>query len=433
MSLSPHRALIVVFALLPLVCADTPAEAQLRAEPVVAGLDRPLGFVPFPGENDTYLVIEQAGRARVLRNNAIETADFLDLRDSIASGGEQGLLGVAFAPDFETSGRVFFSFTNRSGHSVLVRVRASGNNRLRADAASRFDFRWPDGRRFIEQPFSNHNGGHLAFGPDGYLYFGLGDGGSGDDPMHLAQNPQSLLGKMLRLDVSVPDGHETGYRVPATNPFVGRAGVLSEIWSFGLRNPWRWSFDDVQRGGTGAMIVADVGQGRWEEINYEPRATGGRNYGWRNREGAHNNVTSRPAFSEPLTDPVWEYARDAGRSITGGYVYRGTALGASAVGRYFFADFVTSRVWSLALTIDPASREARASDLRDHTAELGSAAASVTSFGTDARGELYVLGYGGTIHRLTSVNPPAPEPAPPAPDTPGRPYSGPPTGRARPR
>lgn len=408
------------------------APAQLRATPIVSGLDRPLGLFAYPGRAGTFLVIEQSGRIRVLQSGAIASTDFLDLRADIASGGEQGLLGLAFAPNFATSGRIFLSFTNRSGDSVIARVTRSAANPLVADPSSRVDLRWPDGRRVIEQPFTNHNGGHIAFGNDGYLYVGMGDGGSGDDPMHRAQNPQSLLGKMLRLDVSVADSHPAGYVVPADNPFVGRAGVLGEIWAFGLRNPWRWSFDEVRRGGTGAMVIGDVGQNQREEIDYEPRGAGGRNYGWRNREGRLPNLATPPPFSQPLVEPIWDYARDAGRSVTGGYVYRGPGLGAAYRGRYFFADFVTSRVWSIALIVDPATREARAEDLRDHTAELGAAAASPASFGIDDTGELYVLGYGGTIYRIDG---PGDEPGTPPPPgaAPRRPHADAPIGTARPR
>ena len=253
--------------------------------------------------------------------------------------------------------------------------------------------------------FSNHNGGHLAFGPDGYLHRD-GRRRLGDDPNHFAQDPASLLGKMLRVDVSVPDSHPIGYRIPADNPFVVDA-ARDEIWSFGLRNPWRYTFDDPSRGGTGAMVIGDVGQNQWEEVDYEPPGRGGRNYGWRNREGAHNNVTSRPPAFAPLVDPIHEYDHTFGSSITGGYVYRGTSLGAFR-GRYFFADFVRSRVWSIALVIDAAG-EARAADLREHTTELGGTTqlAGVSSFGVDAAGELYIVSYNrGVVLKI--VGPPGP-------------------------
>lgn len=405
------------------------AGAQLSARPFVSGLDRPLAMAPCPGQSDTFLVAEQAGLVRVVVSGAVRDQPFVDLRDVIASGGERGLLGLACAPDFATSGRVFLNFTNAAGHTVVTRMRRSTADPLRADPASRFDFVWPGGERQIRQPFSNHNGGHLAFGADGYLYVGLGDGGSANDPMHLAQNPQSLLGKMLRLDVSVADSHPTGYVVPSDNPFVGRPEVRAEIWAFGLRNPWRWSFDDPRLGGTGALIIADVGQAAREEIDFEPAGRGGRNYGWPNREGSRPHVTSHPPFSEPLVDPVFEYGREAGRSITGGYVYRGLALGASYRGRYFFGDFVSSRIWSVRLRVDPVTGAGAAEDLVDHTAELGAAAEQPAGFAVDRQGELYVLTYGGTIYRLAGPADHPPEP-PPAPE---RPFRNGPVGAARPR
>jgi len=400
----------------------SPVQAQLRATLVVNGLNRPVGFVQHPTDASVQLVIEQGGRVRVLRAGQLQSPDFLDVTNQISAGGEQGLLGLAFAPDFKTSGRVFASFTNRTGDSVIARFTRLGTDSLRLDPASEFDLRWPNGNRFITQPFTNHNGGNIAFGPDGFLYIGFGDGGSGDDPLNMAQNPQSLLGKVLRLDVAVSAGDAEGYDVPASNPFVGRAGVLPEIWSLGLRNPWRWSFDDPARGGTGALVIADVGQGAWEEVDYEPAGAGGRNYGWRNREGAHNNVTSTAPFSTPLRDPIWEYPHPVGASITGGFVYRGTALGSSYVGRYFFADYVSSRVWSVALVVSPTTGEASAQSVIEHTADLASGAASPSSFGVDASGELYIVGYSGSIYRVESAG-----------SSSGRAHTGPIVGTARPR
>ena len=191
---------------------------------------------------------------------------------------------------------------------------------------------WSDGQPFIFQPGPLHKGGHLAFGPDGMLYIGLGDGSTHNDPEHNAQNPTLLLGKILRINVNVLDSDAQGFDVPADNPFVNQEDVRPEIWSFGHRNPWRWTFDDPAHGGTGALIMADVGQDGWEEINYEPAGQGGRNYGWRNREGSHDYIAELPAFSEPLVDPVLEYSHyinetDVRASVTGGVVYRGSALG----------------------------------------------------------------------------------------------------------
>ena len=440
----PCRLLLVLaLAALALGAAPRVAAAQMRTELVASGFTQPVAFVQDPSDRTVQLVVQQDGRIRVIKSGIVQPTDYLDLRSVVRNSGEQGLLGLAFAPDYATSGRVFVNFINLQTDTVIARFRRSTSDPLRADPATRFDLRWPDGQRVISQPFDNHNGGNLAFGPDGYLYIGMGDGGSGNDPQHRAQNPQSLLGKMLRIDVSVPDTDAEGYDVPPTNPFVGRAGVLTEIWSFGLRNPWRWSFDDPSRGGTGAMLIGDVGQNSFEEIDFEPAARGGRNYGWRNREGAHQNVTSLPPFSQPLIDPIFEYGRSSGGSVTGGYVYRGSALGLAARGRYFFADFVASRVWSVQLTIVPVTGEATATDLVEHTADLRAAAASPSSFGIDASGELYVVNYTGTVYRLFSDNPVPPgspnQPEPPTPsppdDTPGRrrPPGTPPTGIAVPR
>jgi len=278
---------------------------------------------------------------------------------------------------------------------------------LLADAASRFDLQWPSGLRYIEQPFSNHNGGKILFGPDGYLYIGMGDGGSGNDPQHRAQDPNTLLGKMLRIDVAVPDSDPRGYRIPPDNPFLDGTPVaaLGEIWAFGLRNPWRFTVDDPARGGTGAMLIGDVGQSAWEEISYEPAGRGGRNYGWRNREGAHDNVTSLPPAYTPLVDPVHEYPRSFGITVIGGYVYRGTALGAAYAGRYFFGD-LNGRVASLGLSVSPATGEAASTGVLDHTTELGGASAigTIVSIDVDAAGELYFVTLGGRIWRLGSIS-----------------------------
>jgi glucose/arabinose dehydrogenase len=398
------RAVLAIAAILASV---TDAAAQLRARVHASGFTQPIAVVQDPSDPRVQFVVEQRGRIRVVQDAVVQPADFLDLTSSVRSGGEQGLLGLAFPPDAGLTRRFYVNFTNDAGHTVVARFRRS-NNPLIADPGSRFDLRWngASGPALIAQPFANHNGGHLAFGPDGYLYIGMGDGGAGDDPNHLAQDPSSLLGKMLRVDVGVPDAHPIGYVVPPNNPFSA-AGTRPEIWSFGWRNPWRYSFDDPSRGGTGALIAGDVGQNAWEEVDYEPAGRGGRNYGWRNREGAHSNVTSRPPAFTPLVDPIHEYDHSAGSSITGGYVYRGASLGAAFRGRYFFGDFVRSRVWSIALTID-ANQEAHASDVREHTTELGGAAqlAGVSSFGVDAAGELFLVSYSrGVILRIAGPPP----------------------------
>ena len=382
-----------------LVLTGSTASAQLRAVVYASGFSEPVAFVQDPSDPTTQFVVEQAGTIRVIREGAVQSTPFLDIRSVVLAGGERGLLGLAFPPDYATSGRFYVNFTRApDGHTVIARFRRSSNP-LVADAGSRFDLRWSTGIAFIPQPFSNHNGGCLVFGPDGFLYIGMGDGGSGNDPENFAQRTDQLLGKILRIDVSVPDGNAQGFAVPPGNAGFARP----EIWSLGWRNPWKFSFDDPARGGTGAMVVADVGQNAFEEISYEPAGRSGRNYGWRNREGAHDNVTSIPPQILPLVEPIFEYTHAVGQSISGGFVYRGSSMPADR-GRYFFADFVARRVWSIALAVNPSTGEATASNLVEHTQELGGAGAvgNVSGFGVDAAGELYVINYSaGSILRLT--------------------------------
>ncbi len=402
-----HRLLIVaVFAVIA-----TNARAQVRPVVYASGFTSPLAFVQDPTDRTVQFVVQQNGHIRVIKSGAVQAADFLDVSSVIAFGGEQGLLGLAFPPDAATSRRFFVNFTNTAGNTVVARFKRSSNP-LVADPATRFDLRWggAGGAAYIVQPFANHNGGNLAFGPDGFLYIGMGDGGSGDDPNNNAQNPGQLLGKMLRVDVSVADSDPVGYSIPPSNPWAnGAGGTRPEIWAFGVRNPWRWSFDDPSKGGTGALVIGDVGQNHYEEIDYEPAGHGGRNYGWRNREGLHDNVTTLPPAYLPLTDPIFEYDHTVGISITGGFVYRGAALPASLHGRYFFAD-LTGRVWSLALTVDGAG-EGHASDLLEHTGGLGGTAqlGNISSFGVDADGELYVVSYSlGKVIKIVNPIPAAP-------------------------
>jgi glucose/arabinose dehydrogenase len=350
-----------------------------------------------------FLVVQQSGLVRVVRDGQALDEPFLDLREDISRGSERGLLGLAFPPGAADSRRVYVNFTNRAGDTVIARFLRDAENPERADPASRFDLEWPGGQRFIEQPFSNHNGGHLAFGPDGYLYVGLGDGGSGNDPGNRAQAPDTLLGKMLRLDVAVPDEHPRGYDVPADNPFVDREGVLPEIWAFGLRNPWRYSFDDVGEGATGALLTGDVGQSAREEVNYEPAGAGGRNYGWRQREGtiATPGVPPAPVEFGPFIEPIHDYGRGRGGAVTGGYVYRGAALPDQYRSRYFFADFVSGRLWSLGLAVDAETAHASVVDEVEHTDVLGGTSRNISSFGRDSAGELYIVTLEGDVYRLS--------------------------------
>jgi glucose/arabinose dehydrogenase len=402
-----------------IAAAPATAFAQLRTEVYATGFSQPVAFVQDPTNRSVFFVVEQAGRIRVVRDRAVLAQDFLNLTGEVACCGERGLLGLAFPPDAASSGRFFVNFTDRNGDTVVARFRRSTSNPQVADPSSRFDLRWiSTGRRVIGQPFSNHNGGHLAFGPDGFLYIGMGDGGSGNDPQNHAQTPNSLLGKFLRIDVSVADSDTNGYRIPADNPFLDGDPVTAygEIWSFGVRNPWRYSFDDPALGGTGALIIGDVGQNRREEIDFEPRGRGGRNYGWRLREGTLPNVQSLPPAYPPLIEPILDYGRGEGASVTGGFVYRGRSLPSRYRGRYFFGDYF-GRAWSIALTIDAGTGEAQASDRLEHTAEFGGEArlgGGISSFGVDAVGELYIVNHqDGFILRI--IGPPAAPPTPMAP------------------
>ena len=411
----PHLRIIQACAAslaLLITSAGVAAQSLLRTSLYASGFNLPVAFVQDPGDRSIQYVVEKGGRIRVVRSGTVQSPDFLNLASVITADGERGLLGLAFAPDYVSSGRFYVNFTDANGNTVVARFRRS-TQPLVADAASRFDLRWGgvSAPAVIAQPYANHNGGNLAFGPDGCLYVGLGDGGSADDPQHRAQTPSTLLGKMLRVDVSVPDTDPIGYRIPSDNPFVVSSlpDIRREIWSFGLRNPWRYSFDDPAHGGTGALIIGDVGQGSYEEVDYEPAGRGGRNYGWRNREGAHDHLDSPPPAYTPLTDPIHEYDHSLGQSITGGYVYRGADLGPTYTGRYFFADFVNARVWSIGLTIDDATGAAQAGSAVEYTADLGGSAAlgNISALGVDADAELYIVSYSlGRIYKIYLLRPP---------------------------
>ncbi len=393
------RTLPLLLAAL-LAFVPTAVHAQLRARLLASGFNRPNGVVFDPVVTGAVYVVDQAGVVRAFLNGVERPTPFLDLRTVVSTGGEQGLLGLAFPPDAATSRRVFVNFTNTSGDTVVARFTRSATDAMTVDAASRFDLRFPNGtggvQAFIKQDFSNHNGGNLAFGPDGYLYIGMGDGGSGNDPNNRAQSPNSLLGKMLRIDVAVPANDANGYAVPATNPLFPVASALREIWAFGLRNPWRYSFDNVGPGNTGALVIADVGQGDREEINYEPSGQGGRNYGWRVYEGTRENtdVSPLPPAFLPLQAPVFEYTHQVGEAITGGYVYRGSALGAAYQGRYFYADCVRGKIFSLQLNVNASSGEATPAGNTEHTTEMGGPFRCIGSFARDTAGELYFMDFG---------------------------------------
>ena len=313
--------------------ATTPATAQLKLVPyVTGGLSVPVQMVADPTVPDVQYIVEQGGKIKVVKSGVVQATPFIDLTAVVMFvGDERGLLSMAFPPDYVSSRRFYVFFTNKSAiTSWRASCRSTGNPYV-ADPSTRLDFVWNDGQAFIVKPFSNHNGAKLSFGPnDGYLYVGLGDGGSGDDPGNRAQNMNVLLGKMLRLDASVPMTDPKGYSIPPDNPFLDGNPVagLGEIWDVGLRNPWRYSWDDPAKGGTGAMIIGDVGQSSFEEIDYEPADTGGRNYGWPLREGADAHLTTRPGQAfDPLTGSDHRLRPLDRHHGHGGYVSRGPSLG----------------------------------------------------------------------------------------------------------
>jgi glucose/arabinose dehydrogenase len=372
-----------------------PATAQLRVQEVAAGFTRPVVIAADPSDARVLIVGEQGGLVKAVVDGVVQAAPFLDLSAAVRVSAEEGLLGLTFSPD---GSRVFVSFTRtaepNAGATVISRFRRSADP-LVLDPSTRRDV------STIPQPTLVHKGGNLAFGPDGYLYIGLGDGGAGNGAGN-AQEPASLLGKMLRIDVNVPDADPTGYRVPASNPFVDGQPVaaLHEIWAFGYRNPWRFSFDDVGPGATGAMLVGDVGQDAREEIDYEPAGRGGRNYGWYLKEGFIDAPGGIAPAYQPLTYPLVDYTRNIGRSVTGGFVYRGMALPSRYRGRYFVADFFGG-VYSLGLSVG-ADGEARVIDYLDHSAELGNPR-FISTFGRGTDGELYFTSFtGGRILKIVA-------------------------------
>ena len=334
-----------------------------------------------PAGDTRLFVVEKAGRIRIIKNGALLATPFLDITAQVSSGGERGLLGMAFTPNYATSGRFVVNYTNTAGNTRVSTFRVSAN----ADVAD------PASEQIIlavTQPFSNHNGGQVAFGPDGMLYIALGDGGSGGDPQNLAQNLNSLLGKLLRLRILADGSAE----IPADNPHVGQAGRRGEIWSHGLRNPWRFSFDPAN----GDLYIADVGQSALEEVNVATATSGGGrglNFGWRIMEGTSCFNPSSGCPTGGLTLPVLTYGRSDGCSITGGYVYRGTKVTA-LTGRYLYSDFCDGWIRSFQFASGAATNPAQWPTLQVN--------GSVTSFGRDASGELYVMTSGGALYLIDS-------------------------------
>jgi glucose/arabinose dehydrogenase len=341
-----------------------------------SGLNRPVGLENAGDGSGRLFALEQPGVIRVIKDGVLVQQPFLDIRDRVGSqASEQGLLGLAFHPEYLQNGYFFVNYTDRRGDTAISRFQVSADPDL-ADAATE--------QRLlsIEQPFGNHNGGVVKFGPDGYLYLGVGDGGSGGDPRNFGQSLNTLLGKVLRIDVNSGEP----YAVPDGNPFADGGGE-TEIWAYGLRNPWRLSFDRL----TGDLYIADVGQSAWEEVNFQPASsTGGENYGWNIMEGLECYGAAN-CDTSGLVIPIHVYpTHQAGScSVTGGYVYRGGSL-PDFQGVYIFGDYCSGRVWGLL----PDS-----GDSWDHTL-LFETGASITSFGEDENGEIYLVNHRGEILRL---------------------------------
>lgn len=372
------RSLLVVSA----AFAANLAAQTLVTTPVVSGLARPIYVCSPIGDEDRLFVCEQhTGLIRIVKRGRLQSTPFLNIFSRILTGSERGFLGMAFDPAYATNGYFYVSYTRTGdGASIIERFRVSAANPDVADATS-----GQVGFGPISQPFSNHNGGGIQFGPDGYLYFGLGDGGSGGDPSCNAQNPASPLGKFHRLDTAT-----LPFSAPTSNPFYNNTAYRREIWSLGWRNPWRWSFDRD----TGEMFVGDVGQNALEELSYEPANTGGRNYGWKVMEGTNCYATAAcnapPACNAAtLVRPFHTIPTVPYCSIIGGYVYRGCNL-PNYRGLYFFGDYCNGVVWTLRYS------NGTFTNLTQRFSGLG----NITSFGEDARGELYVCSLNGTLYRI---------------------------------
>jgi glucose/arabinose dehydrogenase len=372
-----NRSLALLLALaLPLLAFA--ADPQITLQRIANGLDSPVSITN-AGDSRLFITL-QDGEVRIWNGTEVLPTPFLNIRSLTSKGGERGLLSVAFHPRYAENGFFFVNYTNTGGHTVIARYQVSAADPNRAD---------PDSARtllIIEQPYTNHNGGQLQFGPDGYLYIGMGDGGAGGDPQNRAQNLSTLLGKMLRIDVDADT-----YSVPSDNPFVNNTAARPEIWAFGLRNPWRFSFDRA----SGDLWIADVGQGEWEEVNYQPASSiGGENYGWRRMEGTHCFEPDSGCDTGDLVRPVLEYDHSGSDcSVTGGYVYRG-ASSPRLNGLYIYGDYCSGKIWG-------ATREGSTVSIRD----LVDTAFLISSFGEDMNGELYVADHGGSVYRLFDSRP----------------------------
>ncbi len=362
-----------------------PTHVSVAFDLVVDGLTAPLGVANAGDGSGRLFIVEQGGQIRIVRNGRLLPTPFLDVADEISSGGERGLLGLAFHPGYPKDPRLFVDYTDTDGNTRVSSFTVDPSKPDVVDRSSEHRL------LFVKQPFPNHNGGALAFGPDGDLYIALGDGGSGGDPQGNGQSLTTLLAKILRIDVDHPaEGKD--YGIPPNNPYAsGARGRMPEIWLTGLRNPWRISFDR----GTGDLWIGDVGQSAWEEVDVQRAGVpGGTNFGWNRMEGTHCYQPSSGCQDPSLTLPVTEYGHDQGCTVIGGLVYRGVAQPALA-GGYLFADYCSGRVWA----IDPSTNEVRPPTIVDDTKH------SFAAFGEDEAGEAYAVDIGaGTLLKVTAAS-----------------------------
>ncbi|MBX3323330.1 MAG: PQQ-dependent sugar dehydrogenase [Phycisphaeraceae bacterium] len=392
-----HCLSVIVAAVL--LASHAPAQS---IEKFVSGLRKPVDFAADPTQDDRFYVVEQVGAIRIIEGGKLLDEPFFssDPSNFTDKNWEQGLLGIALDPKFADNKRVYLNYSAKDGSTHISRFIAQSPHKL--DPASEMVI------LVVKQPFGNHNGGSLRFGPDGMLYIGLGDGGAADDPLNAGQRLDTMLGKMLRIDVTSEPEEGKSYVIPKDNPFIGREGVLPEIWSYGLRNPWRYEFDSL-----GRLWIADVGQNRYEEIHLQKEGSkGGENYGWKIMEGfgvfrrGGQRSQDPPRLSPEqhaergLEAPIWAYRHDPDGSITGGYFYEGQKI-PSFKDRYFFAEFQRGRFWSLRLRDGAAFDVAEHTDLLNPVLEGQSPLQRISSFGKDNHGELYLLDIrAGAIYRL---------------------------------
>ncbi len=350
---------------IPAQLENIPDPANFAWNPFASGFTRPTYLATLPDGSDRLFVLEQSGDIRIIQKGQVLAGPFLDIHDRVGmNGNEQGLLGMVFHPQYAQNGYFYLDYTDQNSNTVIARFKVSSNPNQADKNSEKVLLR-------IQQPFPNHKGGQLAFGPDGFLYIGMGDGGSQGDPHDNGQNRNVLLAKILRIDVD----HGDPYAIPAGNPFA-QGGGRPEIWAYGLRNPWRFSFDSQ----TGDLYIADVGQDKWEEVDFQPAGSkGGQNYGWSYREGFHP-YKGNPPSGVKFIDPVVEYGHDQGCAIIGGYVYRGKNL-PGWQGVYFYGDDCSGNIWGLL----------HKSDGTWTSKLLYQTSAAVSSFGQDENGELYML------------------------------------------